>query len=223
VDFNITQEKYETSRIFQFELSNEAIKFIESKRDKDLKLTIKLSGNSHMRVWVYNTKFDIKTQEDSHIIRFSSSITFTVAQSDWLKILKELHYETFKLIELPFNHKTLKEAYDNIIKEFILAEEYFNKQDYTKTVAHCRSAMDALTRNLRKIEDNVESETNFKWLDNINEATFNWIDAINKTSSSLTSKSHHAGLKKDFQRHEAEAIYLVLLGLLNFIGHEKNK
>ena len=223
VDFNVNQEEDKTGRIFQFELKNDAIQFIERNRNGDLNIGIKLSGNAHTRTWVSHSKLGIRTQQDSHIVSFTTVVSFVISQSDWLKVLKDLNYNTFKLIELPLTHKTLNEAYDNIVSEFNLAEQYFNKQDYNKAVAHCRSSMDALTQNLIKIKNNTPSKTAFDWLKTVNKETFNWIDELNKSTSGITSKTHHAGLKRNFEKHEAESIYLVLLGLLNFIGHEKNK
>lgn len=58
----------------------------------------------------------------------------------------------------------------------------------------------------------------FKWLKTVDEATLAWIDAVDKSLSAVTSLTHHPGLKREFNRREAESIYLVTLGLLNFIG-----
>ena len=73
----------------------------------------------------------------------------------------------------------------------------------------------------KKIKEQVASQAAFKWLENIDTATFNWIDELNKSNAALTSKTHHSGNKRDFTRQEAESIYLVILGLLNFVAHIK--
>ncbi|MBI5539666.1 MAG: hypothetical protein HY951_06375 [Bacteroidia bacterium] len=150
------------------------------------------------------------------------NLYFSIPKSHWVeKILPNLGYQSLKLIEIPLTHKTLKEAYGDIIFEFNKAEGYFNQKDYNKCVAHCRCTLDALTRNLIKIRKQEASETAFKWLKSIDTATYKWIDELNKANTALSGKTHHAGQKRDFSRQEAESIYLVILGLLNFIAHIK--
>lgn len=134
------------------------------------------------------------------------------------KILPTLGVLGFKLIEIRLTHQRLQKAYDNIIAEFTAAEKYFNQGDYNKAVAYCRHTRDDLTRNLKKLKDRVESETAFRWLTTIDEATLLWIHTVDKSLTPITSKTHHSGLKKDFTCREAESIYLVTLGLLNFVG-----
>lgn len=83
--------------------------------------------------------------------------------------------------------------------------------------------MDHLSRNLIKIKNSAESESMFKWLSKIDESTFTWIDDVNRALTSIGSKPHHIGLKREFTRYEAESIYLITLGLMNFIGHCANE
>ncbi|MCB0492495.1 MAG: hypothetical protein KDC93_08775 [Cyclobacteriaceae bacterium] len=147
------------------------------------------------------------------------SIWFTIPQSTWVnKILPGLGWPGFLLIEIPLKHRNLNEAYENIIFEFNKAELYFNQGEYNVCIAHCRNAMDSLTRNLTKLKNGTKSESAFKWLSKVDDSTLTWIDTINKTTSSIASKPHHSGMKTDFTRCEAESIYLVTLGLMNLIG-----
>lgn len=150
---------------------------------------------------------------------FQGSIAFSISKSHWVEnFLPRFGYDSFRMIEIPIKHKHLKEAYNDIIREFDLAQQYFEKDDNNKCVSHCRSTLDQLTRNLKKIKEGQQSESAFQWLKNIDGATFKWINEIDKSLSAIGSKAHHAGLKKDFSRVEAESIYLVTLGLMNFIG-----
>jgi hypothetical protein len=81
--------------------------------------------------------------------------------------------------------------------------------------------MDKLKENLVNFKQKIPSKSAFKWLEDIDLATLTWIDELNKSTAALGSKTHHSGLNRDFTRQEAEAIYLVVLGLMNFIGHQK--
>ncbi|MFI5163004.1 MAG: hypothetical protein ACHQHN_17115 [Sphingobacteriales bacterium] len=147
-------------------------------------------------------------------------VDFSLPRSVWVeKLLPQFGYRNLKLIEIPLSHDVLKEAYDDIVSEFNKAEHYFTLQDYNKCVAHCRNTMDTLTRHLKLIKDITKSQTAFKWIQAVGKDTLTWIDQLNKATQSITSKAHHAGQKTDFKRYEAESIYLIVLGLLNHVGH----
>ena len=204
---------------FDFIIDDKAINAIEKYRNGDIWFSIELSISALIK-----SSFLLTTQQEKYsfdrIDNEMVNIDLFIPKSIWIeKIIPNTGFQSLKLIEIPLSHRNLSEAYDNIILEFTKAEKYFNQQDYDKCVAHCRNALDSISRNLKKINNKMESESAFKWLENIDKATYTWIDTLNKANSSITSKAHHAGQKKEFSRHEAESIYLITLGLLNFIGH----
>ncbi|MCC7303491.1 MAG: hypothetical protein IT233_12700 [Bacteroidia bacterium] len=215
------REEWERGELFKFLLDDRAIAKIEKHRKGDIRFHIELQIVASLM-----TEFHFSDQRmirggDGSIVD-SCNLQFSIPRSIWIeKILPDLGHQSFRLVEIPLGHKQLKEAYSDIIFEFNKAEDYFNQTDYNKCVAHCRNTLDALTRNLKKIKERKPSESSFKWLEGIDKATFSWIDELNKTNSAISSKSHHSGQKKEFTRHEAESIYLVILGLLNLIGHIK--
>lgn len=217
----VNRDELETGEWFNFILDDKAISTIEKYRKDDVLFNIELTVLALMKTEVNFANSRMIRGADG-MIKETVRLYFPIPKSMWVeKILFALGYQSLRLIEIPLNHKTLKEAYSDIIFEFNKAEEYFNQKDYNKCVAHCRHTLDALTRNLKKIKEQVPSETAFKWLENIDTATFNWIDELNKSNAALTSKTHHSGHKRDFSMQEAESIYLVILGLLNFIAHIK--
>lgn len=217
----VNRDEYETGEWFNFMLDDKAISSIEKNRNDDVLLNIDLTVLILVKTEVTLTNARMIRGSDG-MIKETAKLYFSIPKSMWVeKILFALGYQNLKLIEIPLTHKTLKEAYADIVFEFNKAEEYFNQKDYNKCVAHCRHTLDALTRNLIKIKRKEASETAFKWLENIDTATFNWIDELNKSNAALTAKTHHSGNKRDFSRQEAESIYLVILGLLNFIAHIK--
>lgn len=208
-----------TGAWLEFQLDDKAIHSIQKSRN---------GGDTRFQI---DFLFDVIFLQDLALIKGHPCWTFdgskhlrgdihlSIPKSIWVeKIFPDLGFPTFKLVEIPLKHELMEEAYENIIEEFALAAKYFNQEDYTKCVSHCRHTIDDLTRNLGKVKKKVESETLFRWLTTIDDATFTWIDTIDKSLSSVTSKAHHPGLKRDFTRREAESIYLVTLALLNFIG-----
>jgi hypothetical protein len=76
-----------------------------------------------------------------------------------------------------------------------------------------------LTRNLKSIKNESKSEKGFRWLQVLSTETLTWLDKLNQSTSALISRTHHSGQKVDFKRHEAESVYLIVLGILNYIGN----
>lgn len=220
IGLSVFNSEYKRGEWFRFLLNEKSIKAIENNRKGDPSFQVELTV-------LFSTY--IKTEIVGQIINIhdclnkdKTDLNFKIPKSIWVEnIFPKLGYHSLKLVEIPLNHKIINEAYADIIFEFNQAEEYYNKQDFNKCVAHCRNVLDALHRNLIKIKKGVDSETAFKWLKNIDKSTLTWIDDIDKANSSLTSKSHHSGQKEKFTRQQAEAIYLVVLGLINFVGHIK--
>lgn len=217
--FSSRPNTWEGGKMLNFIISEKAIHLIEKNRKGELHfgieftLLILVRKNYQPSIDLYFSAHDFWTTD-------ISNVTFYVPRSVWIeKILPKFGYRNLKLFEIPLSHNLLKEAYGDIIFEFDKAEQYFNAHDYNKCVAHCRNTLDALHRNLLKIKKQEKVETSFNWMETISTETLKWVTEIDKANFSLASKSHHVGHKKDFKRFEAEAIYLIVLGLLNYVGN----
>lgn len=218
VGLTVPKSEYENGEWFKFKLEERFIKVIEDNRNGDPAFQIEIVALAATNIAARSSDGSIIKAHDA-FHKSKGNLYFNIPKSIWVeKLLAGLGYQSFKLIQIPLTHKTLTEAYSDIIFEFNKAEEYFNQQDYDKCVAHCRSAMDALSRNLIKIRENTASESAFKWLEKISSHTFNWINEVNKANKLVSNKSHHSGHKNEFSKGEAESIYLTTLGLLHFIS-----
>lgn len=205
--------------ILKFELTKTDLEYIEQRRNGDANFTIELDFQILQREL---SGIDGAIKSTIGLTKGNTFLQLTIPKSIWAeKILKRLGYNSFKLIEIPLHHLILEEAYDDILSEFNQAEQYFVKQDYNKCIAHCRSTLDALTRNLKKIKAKEPSESKFKWLETVSKTSFDFIDGINKANSAISSKTHHAGKGASFGRQDAESIYLVSLALLHYINSLK--
>ena len=201
----------------KFRLDEKSISYIEKKRSENIIFTLELAGTAIIKS-VLSIEKNKEVKSFDGLLPIISNSYIEIAHSEWIKHLSNLGFESFKLFEVPMTHPTLREAYPLIIKELSDAEKYYKGQDYNKCIAHCRMALDPLTRNLLKIKREGDSETNFKWLKNISESTFIWLNTIHKETTGVSSKTHHLGNNRDFYRYEAESIYLMTLGLVNLIG-----
>jgi hypothetical protein len=205
--------------VLKFSLTKETFNFIEASRNGDVQLTLELNIHALIKAAFKDTEGHRRFSPD-RLNSETISIMFQIPRSVWVeKILPELGYRKLRLIEIPLIHDEMDEPYKDIIHEFNEAERYFNGQDYNKCVAHCRNTMDKLTQNLQLFKKEGKSGTGFKWLSAIGTETFNWLDTLNKKTSGLASKTHHPGQDIDFTQKEAQSIYLVVLGLLNYIGY----
>ncbi len=224
IEKNVEDAISKDNHVFKFRFSERTIDFIEKNRNGDIKFRISIAGiifykGIHITAKIQTPK-QIRSLDGT--MRINNYFDFEIPQSQWVKsILPNLNYQNFKLIEVPLNHRKLKEAYEGIVKEFSKADEYFKSQNYNECVGGCRKTMEKLKNALVQIKKISESSSNFEWLSDINYSTFRWIDEMNKANSAITSKPHHAGFDKEFTRNEAESIYLVTLGLLNFVGSLK--
>lgn len=224
IDMRSKKEEKDESQTFKFRITNPAINFIEKHRDGDAKFRIEFRGILKVKT-LFNFKknggiVEMKSLFDQMELR--SDMYIDIPQSQWVKkILHDLNYNSFLLIEVPLNHKYIKEAFSGIKSEFVKAEKYFKDHQYYECVGACRKTMDKLKENLLNFKEGIGSKSKYKWLTEINEHTRNWIESISRSNSSITSKPHHAG-DHNFLRQEAESVYLVTLGLMNYIGNIKN-
>ncbi|MBW4888480.1 hypothetical protein KXQ82_02085 [Mucilaginibacter sp. HMF5004] len=210
-----------TDRTFSplFLLNENALQHIEKSRSGDLLFSVEITIQSYLK-YIPDVGNGVKFYVPTSIQVDKIQILVNIPRSEWIdKLLPSLGYRNLRLIELPIFHPNITEAYEGIIKEFNLAEKYFNTHDYNKCVGHCRNAMDKLTNSLKAIKEQTKSKTAYNWLKDVNSETMTWIDNVNRATSTITSKSHHAGQDVDFKRYEAESIYMVVLGILHYIGN----
>jgi hypothetical protein len=214
------------SRNFRFRIGSIEMDFIEKHRNGDLSLGIQLIGIAQnigrKDIASDNPSVSIPIKYGVSKEYIQSNIKIDIPQSFWVKtILNKLNYKCFQLIEIPLSHKNMKEAYENIYYEFEKANDFYKNQQYNECISACRKTMDKLKVNLYNCKNSLGSSSNYEWLKKINTASFTWIDEINKANVGITSIAHHTG-DYEFQRYEAESIYLVTLGLMNFVGNIKN-
>ncbi|MBL0047468.1 MAG: hypothetical protein IPP32_05140 [Bacteroidetes bacterium] len=224
VDEKQPKKEHKESKTIMLPLSEKEISFIEKNRKGDLVFRLRFTGlvtnrkNSPIKTSPVQL---IKVDYDAPFCSiFESYIDFEIPQSQWVKsVLPKLNYNNFKLIEVPLHHQHLKEIYSGIFLEFEKADEYFKNHNYNDCIGACRKTHDKIHEELKNIAKNIVSRSNSKWFKETNEGILELITKLENSTYQLSSKSHHTGMKRDFTRHEAESIYLVTLGLVNFVAY----
>lgn len=202
----------------KFKITKDVISQIEKFRQSDVEFHIKLKF-----LFIIKDRITLESNKNLYSDNKETLISIEIPQSKWVNsIMPKLGYNNIRLIEIPKTHNQLSDDYIDIKREFDKAESYFNQKDYNMCVAHCRNTIDSFNRNLKKIRKAEQSESAYKWLTKITESSLTWITEVCTSTFELTSKTHHVSNSREFTRPEAESIFLVVLGLINFIAHEKN-
>jgi hypothetical protein len=146
-------------------------------------------------------------------------ISFEIEQSQWVKkILPELGYKSIKLIELPGASEVIPEEYSLSLIELDEARRYFTNGEYDKSVAHCRSAIEPFKRKLPELKNFLQSQSEFRWANEVMVATDEWLDKMIKATWSFTSKPHHVPSISHFGRTDAEILMMITTAIIAYIG-----
>lgn len=225
VDEKQPRKDHKESKTVLFPIGVKEINFIEQKRNGDVQFKLRfiglVSNRKNSPIKIQPVQSIINNYEPPFCSIFENYIDFEIPQSQWVKdILPKFNYNNFKLIEIPLHHKQLKEIYPEIVAEFAKADDYFKNLNYNDCIATCRKTHEKIHFELQNIGKNNDSKSNSKWFKDTNEGILELITRLENSTYQISSKSHHTGMKRDFTRHEAESIYLVTLGLINFVAHQ---
>lgn len=213
--------KYSTRVMLEFVLSAYKILKIEEKRIDNFKATLDVNfraiNTQSFTVPVGNTKKDITFMTD--ITQTFCNISFEIPQSLWItKHLVGLGWQASNIIELPSSNDLIPEEYRNSINELTKANEYFNKGDYDKVVAHCRSAIDPIRKKMPELKTKITSKSSYEWIDSVNESTFNWLDKLLKETGNFASKTHHSPSTGHFSKHDAQVVQMLTTAIIAYAG-----
>jgi len=213
--------KYSTRVMLEFVLSGYKILKIEEKRIDNFKATIDVNfraiNTQSYTVPIGNTKKDITFMTD--ITQTFCNISFEIPQSLWItKHLAGLAWQASSIVELPSSNELIPEEYSSSLTELAKANEYFNKGDYDKVVAHCRSAIDPIRKKLPELKSLITSKSSYEWIDSVNASTFNWLDKLIKETGNFASKTHHTPSTGHFSRHEAQVVQMITTAIIAYAG-----
>jgi len=218
---SITVRQHEDTfgQLLKFPLELQAIELVESVRTGDAKFRLDLEFQILQRIQVALGTDKIVRGTDGLLVD-RTYLQPIIPMSDWAEsILKKLGYGSFRLVQIPLHYKAFDGEYEtSIMDEFLEAEKYLKRQDYNKCIAHLRSCLEGLNRNLQKIKKKDPSESKFKWLEKVNAEAFAYTDGLCKSTSAVTSITHHSNSSSDFSKNQAESIYLVTLAVLHYIA-----
>ena len=152
-------------------------------------------------------------------IKVVAHVNFQIPQSYWInKVLPQIGHDSLRLIELPSLSRIIPEEYSRSVKELDEAKRYFLHGDYDKAVGHCRSALDPFKAKRDEVKTFIKSKSELAWINEVLDATDEWLNKLIKSTSRLTSKSHHIPSTGHFDRSDAEIIMMITVALIAYIG-----
>lgn len=221
---NFWKVRYENSYTYsiEFQLDSYRISKIEDRRVDDLILTLEVK----LHVGYYSS-IQLNKNDPQSTIEFITDfqsvqiqlLNVQIPQSHWVsKVLPALGYNAVQIIEIPITSQLIGETQKISLKELKLANDYFLRGDYDKSVSHCRTALEPLRKKLLEVKDKIESKSEREWIVKITESTENWLETVIKNTYFFTSKTHHTPSVGHFSRHEAEVVFALTTSIISYAG-----
>lgn len=213
VEAKKTGHETKVPSLFTYYLNEDSMAVLESKRKGDIIIRLKFTA--------IGTITDLNSYDSllkDWKFRDSGSVDILVPRSHWIEsILANMKFRHFRLIEVPILANDIPKEYDDILTAFNEAERHFKNQDYALTVSDCRIVIDKINKSLQRIREEGHNNSSLLWLSKIAQESLDFIKGVKDANMAITSKRHH--IISEHPKYEAESIYLVTLGLMNYVGH----
>lgn len=143
-------------RLFEltFDLDNHKLEIIEEER-KGSDLWLKMN--------VHVLYFDVKNQpfhtiihgDDITIRSTDGSYDLRVPQSEWVKMLEQMGYRRFRMMEIPVPKPPLGTVIDSALAHIDEAKKSFDEGDYDDVLSNCRKAVEEIEKAIREDKINL--------------------------------------------------------------------
>jgi len=193
-----------------FDLDNHKLEIIEEeRRGGDLWL--------HMRVHVLY--FDVKPQpfdkilhgEDITIITADGSSELQVPQSEWVKMLEQMGYRRFRMMEIPIPKPPEGTVIDYALKHLDEAKKSFDEGDYDDVLSNCRKAVEEIEKAIS------EGRINLNVVLDQSESKAEKVEGIEKKVKDFLNLGAHA-IEAKIDRRDAEMALSFTISLMRYIA-----
>ncbi|MEQ8715803.1 MAG: hypothetical protein RIC80_22500 [Cyclobacteriaceae bacterium] len=215
----INQKVNSGTKLYQdvkFKISSGFKTFID--QNKPFKAPVHLKFNVKMYVMTLRTSSGSMGNEMKLVDIFNTNLNqdISIPYSTWNDQIVGPLYGKYDTVYVP--HFDDKSPYEHASNEMKQAESYLHAGDYDKVVAHCRSALESLKRNISILKDTIESKSENEWFDKNINLTNNWLKEIVATNQKVSNKAHHPPSFGHFNKSSAESIYMICIALLYYTG-----
>jgi hypothetical protein len=218
--YRITNERYETQHFFEIPLDRYRVEKIESARNGNLSL--KLNVQIGMATFGLPEYGPDQGKGQPHLNSFHtlhSDINLNVPSSVWLNnVLPNLGYGIVNVIELPATPIEQIAAMQHSFTALQRANERFKNGDYDESVGFCRTAIDPIRNELKKIKISSPENLAADWAEKIGDSTVAWLNTILGKTHGVANTPHHSPNTGHFSRLDAQMILTVTASVIAFVA-----
>lgn len=151
-----------------------------------------------------------------------SSIHLRIPQSVWIRnVLPGLGYGIIHVLEFPAigldSYKKLQHSYAALQR----AQTKFTVGDYDEAIWLCRTAIDPLRNELKKIKHGNRDNLSADWAEKIGPATADWLLTVFSKTHGVANTPTHSPNTGHFSRLDAQMIMTVTAAVLAYVARTK--
>ena len=156
-------------------------------------------------------------------IRYQSPISLQVPQSVWLKsVLPGLGYGIINVLEFPAVALTACNELQHSYSALQRAHTKFTAGEYDEAIWQCRTAVDPLREELKKIKDGSPDSLSAEWAEKIGAATVEWLLIFFGKTHGIANTPTHSPNTGHFSRLDAQMILTVTTAVVAYVARTKS-
>jgi len=193
-----------------FDLDNHKLEIIEEERR---------GGDLWLNMKAHVLYFDVKPQpfdkilhgEDITITTANGSSDLQVPQSEWVKMLAQLGYRRFRMMEIPIPKPPGGTVIDSALNHLDEAKKSFDEGDYDDVLSNCRKAVEEIEKAIS------EGRINLNVVLDQSESKAEKVEGIEKKVKDFLNLGAHATEAK-IDRRDAEMALSFTISLTRYIA-----
>lgn len=210
-----------TSTVVEFPLDSYRVEKIEQLRKADLNLRLDLFlsfATFGQPFWGHQSKAD-PTLRVAEMETLSTNVQLTVPQSNWVnQVLPGLGYGVVHLIELPAVSPEACAALGHSYHALTRAREEFGSGDYDGAIALCRTAVDPIRNELKKLKENKPDSLAADWVEKVGASTIEWLNVVLGKTHGVANTPHHSPKTGYFSRLDAHMILMTTISVVAYVA-----
>jgi hypothetical protein len=151
-----------------------------------------------------------------------TSVNLQVPQSVWIKtVLPGLGYGVIHVLEFP---AVALDACNKLEKPYAAlqrAHTKFTAGEYDEAIWQCRTAVDPLRTELKKIKDGNPDSLSADWAEKIGPATVDWLLTFFGKTHGVANTPAHSPHIGHFSRLDAQMVLTVTTGVIAYVARTK--
>ena len=156
--------------------------------------------------------------ETAFSIGGNSRFSHQIPQSDWIKILKVIHWSELELLELPMSQIRIIPQLSRALSRFDEAQECFRRGDWDATMLNCRMVFEAIVQDTTGDKEMSKAKEAFSILINDEEKSTRLNNLVKSLGNFLHLGRHETPSNITINRSDAEFSLLLTGGMLRYLS-----